>query len=982
MAKTEVAIDGDHVAAVRDHQSDGLAVQRRDSGALDLRWVPVKASEPSAYHDRSMARFAKPQRREGQNGGARPTSSGSKAFVGRAPELAALHAHLGDVRDGAPRVVVVEGPAGMGKTALLHRFFDTVEGMRVVRASGDEAEAALPYGVVAQVTAGLHDVTEPSARARIDLSAEPLVVGAELLDQIGTLSGREPLAVVVDDGQWADASSLQALTFALRRLQSDPILAIFVVRDGEHALPDGLRRLAGQHSLRLDGLDSHHLAELAAALGVDGVGPQAAERLRQHTGGNPLYARALLEELDPDVLRLPSGRLPAPRSFSSLVLGRLAACGPEGRALLEAAAVLGQPAPLGLAARLAELGDAATALDQAMGTRLLAPSTPGVLPDVVFAHPLVQAAIYHDLGPVRRSVLHGRAAALIDGSASLEHRIAAALVEDPALAAEVEAQGRAEVGAGAHARAAAHLVAAARLSPDLSAREGLVLDAAEVLLRDGSVAEAAALMAQTAGFADSPRRTYLLGRVAFLGGRHADAEALLMDAWRAEESTVDSRLAGPVAAHLAWLFSLQMRLDLVVQWATRAIEAGHVYHREVPVRSLIMTSLGLAGRAEEALALAASIPDQDMGAAASAELVVGRGLVRMWTDDLEAAHADLSAVAASPLLPGMPLVALGWLAEAEFRLGAWDDSVVHANLAVSLVDDTDQVWLGPFVHTMAVWALAARGDWERAQAHVRSAGEGAAVLGDPAGKGYAAVAAAHLAFCRGDPTAVVDALQPIRSLPGWQQVEEPGVLRWAEVYADALVSLGRLREAEEVLDGLEAMAVPRARSSTLARAALARGRLATADNDPDGARRAFLGGLDHAEGLAMPFERALLNEALGRFLRRAGERRNAAVRLRAALEAFTVLGARPFADRCQTELDACGLSRPDRPPSGHAALTPQELAVARLVAKGLPNREVAAELVVSPKTVEYHLGHVFAKLGVRSRTQLALLLGAVGPRNG
>jgi DNA-binding CsgD family transcriptional regulator len=174
-----------------------------------------------------------------------------------------------------------------------------------------------------------------------------------------------------------------------------------------------------------------------------------------------------------------------------------------------------------------------------------------------------------------------------------------------------------------------------------------------------------------------------------------------------------------------------------------------------------------------------------------------------------------------------------------------------------------------------------------------------------------------------------------------------------------------------VLGPLETAAAGLGRSSALAHAARVRARLRAAHGDAAGADTSFREALEHLEHLPAPFDRALVEDGYGRFLRRAGERRAAAARLQAALDTFTELGARPFAERCRPELLACGGTRAVASTRSGGRLTPQEAAVARLVAQGLTNREVAAELVLSVKTVEFHLGKVFAKLGVRSRSQLA-----------
>jgi DNA-binding CsgD family transcriptional regulator len=206
---------------------------------------------------------------------------------------------------------------------------------------------------------------------------------------------------------------------------------------------------------------------------------------------------------------------------------------------------------------------------------------------------------------------------------------------------------------------------------------------------------------------------------------------------------------------------------------------------------------------------------------------------------------------------------------------------------------------------------------------------------------------------------------------------EPGVVPWRDLHAEALVRLARLDEAEAVLLAIETRATERELASGLAAACRVRGLLAAARGDAAAAAVAFEAGGNHARALGMPFLHACLALQFGAFLRRRGQRRAAASQLEEARGLFGTLRAAPFIERCERELKACG-RHPARRGTSHLSLTPQERAVARLVAGGLSNRQVAAELVLSVKTIEYHLSNTYAKLGVSSRSQLAATLGGRG----
>jgi len=236
------------------------------------------------------------------------------------------------------------------------------------------------------------------------------------------------------------------------------------------------------------------------------------------------------------------------------------------------------------------------------------------------------------------------------------------------------------------------------------------------------------------------------------------------------------------------------------------------------------------------------------------------------------------------------------------------------------------------------------------------------------------VSRARLAESRGDAGGVLAALAPVPGFPFRDAVEEPGFWSWADLYAEALVATGRVAEAAALLPPHEERAAQRGRRSAQARMARARGRVEAAAGRPEQAEKAFGSALAAARAAGYPFERAKVELAAGQFLRRAGQRRRAVELLAAAHETFSSLGARPWVARCATELSGSGLRPAPRGERAPAVLTSQELVVARLASAGRTNREIAGELVVSVKTVEYHLRNAFQKLGITRRRELAARL--------
>lgn len=468
------------------------------------------------------------------------------------------------------------------------------------------------------------------------------------------------------------------------------------------------------------------------------------------------------------------------------------------------------------------------------------------------------------------------------------------------------------------------------------------------------------------------------GHLAAVAGRFQEGEAELQAAWD-QLGQEDGDLRGPVAVLLARVTILRGRGVDSAEWAGRALQALPPGHQLSSVcRACRALGLWIAGRPSEAIASLAALPTDPASVSIddAAELAV-RGLLRVWEDDLDGGRADCAEAIRLGRVNGVP--AYVYLAEAEYRTGDWDDAVAHADLAVSLAEDTDQPWFTAFAHSLAALVPAARGQWNAAVSHAAAAAAAAARLGDAAGRTLAANAAVHVAFARRDWPAVVAAATPLYGLASRDGAFEPGAFPWRERYQEALIGVGRHDQARRDMAEWGEVAAARGRRSVLARLARPQAALAQALGHPAQARHALEEGMEHARAACGPFDQALLHDALGLLLRRQGARRQAAGHLAEALDGYARLGAAPFTDRCAAELAACGIHPFQRDLTAAAprsVLTAREDAVARLAAQGLTNRQIAAELVISVKTVEHHLGTVFAKVGVTNRTQLVTRLGA------
>lgn len=920
-------------------------------------------------------------------------------LLGRDQQLASLEAALADGRAGRRTVVVVEGEAGMGKTSLLREGL-TGAGGTLVWASGDEAEIDVDHGIIDQLVRSAP--LDPTVRAELSPAPgdDPLHTGealVRLLDGLD-LDGSNLLIVVIDDAQWADLPSLRALTFAARRIPRDPVVLCLACRPaGTARLPTSLLHLADHEGARLHvgPLNRDEVRELAEHQAGQRISAAAADRLLAHTLGSPLHLETLLDEL-PLAALASAEDLPSPRSFSTLVLARLASCSPAVEELVTAVSVLGESVALDTAARLAGLADPLPALDEAVDNRLLVVSggsRPGAGREVALSHPLVRAAVLDDLSVRRRCELHRRAGAILGGLAGLRHRLQGSVGSDPRLWREAMGAAAAQAASGSHGAAAALLRDASVVASNDGERDRALLDAADGLLLAGRLADAAALEPKIDGMPASPRRSYMKGRLAYIVGPRRSAGEHLRQAWTAlvgegdEEGALaaldvsDRELAGRIAA-MAAISSLDRGAGPdAIEWSERAGRLAPERAALASTAHVVAAAHVLTGQVDEGLALldAACVRASRRVAAlrdpALADAHYGRGLLRLWVHQLAGAEADLRLSLAAAVRAGSFAAreaARCYLSEALYRQGSWDDAILLAEVSASMVDDGEQAWLMALPHAAAARPLAARGDPE-GEVHSRAAVAAADAVGTGSSVALARASALEVAACR-QASAEVVALGDALWGAGPGSIPER-IAPWRASYVEALIAVGRADTAAEVAEQLGSERPTPVVASDAARAAVV---VAAARRDAAALDLAAEEGLALDPEVVGPYPRALLELAVGRAWRHRGDRRAAKGVLDHARDRLLDLGADAWMERVDREIAACGLRPAGRHRRAGSPLTPQEQTVAQLVTRGLTNREVAAELVVSAKTVEHHLSHIYSKLGVRSRTELARVLLAPG----
>ena len=914
----------------------------------------------------------------------RKRHDGHAAMFGRQSELAVLDGLVAGARAGQSQVLVLRGEAGIGKTALLEYLETRAVGCHIVRLAGVEAEMELAY-------AGLHQLCAPFLD-RLNRLPDPqrsalgtafgltggeapdrFLVGLAVLDLLADRAEQRPLICLIDDAQWLDRVSAQTVAFVARRLLAERIVLVVAMRE-----QGDLIDFAGLPELMIKGLIEADAGRLLDSVIKGPVDPRVRDRIIAETRGNPL---ALLElpraftaaELAEGFEQ--SDLVPLASRIEEGFVRRLSTLPYETRRLLVAAAAepLGDATLLWRAADVLGLGANSAHAAEAAGLIKFGAQ-------VRFRHPLVRAAAYRSASADERQEIHRALAAVTDGDVDPDrrawHRAQAALLPDEAIAAELEQSAARAQYRGGLLAAAALLERAASLTPDPARRAERQLAAAWRKCDGGALDAALALLAAVeAGPEDALRAAeaqHLRGQIAYDQRRAVEAARLLLDAARLLEP-LDCELARETYLDALGAAILSSATDDAARDVAVAARAAPRPRGQAGATDLILDALAtrfVEGHAAAAPALRRALTNLssiDYGAEDVARLLWLGG--RPFSGYIATELWDFQAARAMAELQVQRARDAGALVLLQFALHALAvNELLAGNLtnAAALIEEDRMVadiTGNPPVGYATTLLAALRGADDEASRLITAARDEAWSLGQGRIVNYADYASAVLnnGLARHDVAALAAREAFDRdAVGGYQMMVVSELAEAASRTGDtALVAAAVQRMSERA----------RATPTDWALGIEARLRAMLGGEEAEAAYRESIQHLDRA-GLRLELARGHL--LYGEWLRRAGQRIKAREQLRTAHDMLSTMGVAAFAERARRELALVGDKAPRRSVETFEELTLQEFHIARLARDGLSNAEIGTRLFLSPRTVEWHLGKVFTKLGVSSRRQLRI----------
>ena len=907
------------------------------------------------------------------------TAAAAESLFGRERELARIHRFFQRAAT-APATLVLEGEPGIGKTTLWRAGVEAAQeqGRLVLQARPAEAERDLSFS-------GLGDLLEP-ALERLDAlpaprrralrvallldagkdAPDPRAVGLATLDLLRLLVEDGPLVLAVDDTQWLDPPSREVLAYALRRLDSEPVAFLAARRPGADSDALGSRERVVVGPLSVGALQEVIRARVGSA-----VSRPTLIRVHETSGGNPYFALELVRALEGRDLR-PGEPLPVPESLADLTAARFGPLGPEAQEVLLYVAALGRPtfdvviSAAGEHAAPALQSAADSGVIEAEGSRLR------------FTHPLLASVRYAAATHEERARVHRRLATVVtDPEERGRHLGAAATAPDADVAAALDEAAAAARARGAPATAAELAELAVRLTPsdDPAALLRRLCTAADHHFTVGATVRARSLLEQA--LSEAPRGR-VRARVALQLAALLDAQdgtALLPLLARAlHEAEGDPAVRAELHCRLASFY-----LDEIDVARRHAHLASRLATRTGDAR-LIVETLSLAfdrdfwagaGIDHASIRRGISLEDEVPGLALSSRPSCVYAFALKWAGDLERASPLWDRLQSLGRSSGdLTLIqVLFYSSYHELIAENWERAALLAEEAMALSAETER----DVEFAGSLWARATvsayRGEATRAHAEAVEAHRLATAVGYP-DLLLSGLALGVLELSLGEPEAALACLRPSTEVKLAQGVREPGLICGFPEHVEAAVACGELDEARRLLEFVEEHARRLDRAWALGCAARGRALLAAERGDDAAAEAAFAAAYEqHARrpNHLRTYELARTLLLHGSMLRRRQQKRRARAALEQARPIFERLGAQAYAERARSELARIG----GRAAAAGDELSETERQIADLVAQGRSNKEVAAALSVSPKTVEWNLSKVYAKLGVRSRAELA-----------
>jgi DNA-binding CsgD family transcriptional regulator len=899
---------------------------------------------------------------------------------GRSEERARIVGLVEAAHAGRGGALLVRGEPGSGKSVLLDDVAGSVDDVTVLRTQGIESEAPLPFAALQRllrpVMTHAGQLPTPQSQAlRIAFGEETGQVDRFLVF-LGTLSllaeaaEQAPVLAVVDDAHWLDDASAAGLLFVARRLQVERVALLFAARDGDartFEAPD-------LDTLHLRGLDLRAATRLLGERAGATVATEVGAQLLASTGGNPLALVELPRLLSDDQLagRAPlPGRLPVTGAVERAFLDRARRLSPEAQRLLLVASADDSTDLRTVLAASTALGAGQGALAEAEASQLVAVHEG----QLRLRHPLVRSAIYAGAGSVERRQAHAALAEAMTGIADADrrawHRAASVDVPNESVVDELDAAAARAEQRGGHEAAAAAWERAAELSADANGRARRLFGAARGAWLSGQTVRAGRLAEEARALATDPLlvadAALLRARVEWNTGSVRLAHRMVLEAAR------DVAPEDPSRAQEMAMFAAAVAVvggDSGVAIDPLDFTTASTTPRDRCIAELVLTlSQVRAGDLATATAtlhrLFAAAQDLELG---EQDLLPNLGMAAIHLGDVQAFadyHEQLLVRARKSGAAVMVLYALTRLATSDLITGRWTDLAVRQEEAIALGEGTGQPVLvaGPVAALLVLAALRGQDDYDERLARLHE-------------------------MLQGGTVGTMDVI--IRDMLRWAEGLKVGPRNAASFHhfaqfghdlgcrlagpdrVESAVAAEQYETAQAWIADLDGFGRSTGQAWVAAAAAHGRAVLAAARGEDD-ADVHFEDALRLHASAPRRFDAARTELAFGEHLRRTRRRVAAREHLRAALAVFEDLGAAPWASRAATELRASGESARRRDAGAATSLTPQELQVAQLVRTGKSNREVAAELFVSPRTVDFHLRNVFSKTGVTSRTELAQL---------